>query len=292
MVLNGVLSSWLNVKSGVPQGSVLGPVLFLIYVNDIDDGLTCKISKFADDTKIASKITTTLDKETLQSDLDRLACWASKWQMKFNVDKCKVLHIGSNNNRVQYLMNGQQLNAVNKEKDLGIIISSDLKPSQHCSEVAKTANKLVGFIGRAFENKSEKVILKLYNSLVRPHLEYCVQFWSPYYRKDIEKLERVQRKITKMIPRLRNISYEERLKELNLFSLSKRRMRGDLIEVFKIFKGFDNISAEDYLTVDRSNIKDSRQTKPSTSSIGLLTSGILYPPVLLIVLQLQLSRTD
>ena len=260
VVLNGVLSSWLNVKSGVPQGSVLGPVLFLIYVNDIDDGLTCKISKFADDTKIASKITTTLDKETLQSDLDRLACWASKWQMKFNVDKCKVLHIGSNNNRVQYLMNGQQLSAVNKEKDLGIIISSDLKPSQHCSEVAKTANKLVGFIGRAFENKSEKVILKLYNSLVRPHLEYCVQFWSPYYRKDIEKLERVQRKITKMIPRLRNISYEERLKELNLFSLSKRRMRGDLIEVFKIFKGFDNINAEDYLTVDRSNITRRRNS--------------------------------
>ncbi|ORD93263.1 RTJK, partial [Enterospora canceri] len=239
VVLNGVSSQWLNVKSGVPQGSVLGPILFLIYVNDIDDGISCKISKFADDTKIASKVTTTSDREVLQSDLDRLTSWANKWQMKFNVDKCKVLHIGRNNDHVQYSMNGKLLTAVNKEKDLGITISNDLKPSQHCSEVVKIANRLVGFIGRTFENKSEKVILKLHNSLVRPHLEYCVQFWSPYYRKDIDKLERVQRRITKMIPRLKNKPYEERLKELNLFSLEKRRMRGDLIEMFKIIKGFD-----------------------------------------------------
>ena len=255
VVINGVSSPWLNVKSGVPQGSVLGPVLFLIYVNDLDDGLMCKVSKFADDTKLTSKVITTQEKEALQSDLDRLTCWANKWQMKFNVDKCKVLHIGSSNDRVQYEMNGQILEAVNKEKDLGVMISSDLKPSQHCSEVVKTANKLVGFIGRAFENKSETVLLKLYNSLVRPHLEYCVQFWSPYYQKDIDKLERVQRRLTKMIPRLRNMPYEERLKSLNLFSLSKRRMRGDLIEVFKIFKGFDNINAEHYFVLDRSNTR-------------------------------------
>ena len=124
----------------------------------------------------------------------------------------------------------------------------------HCKEVLKTSNKLVGFIGRTFEYKSEKVIRTLYNSLVRPHLEYCVQFWCPYYKKDIDKLERVQRRITKMIPRLRNKSYEERLKELNLFSLSKRRMRGDLIEVYKIFKGFDNINVNDYFTIDRTSV--------------------------------------
>ena len=160
VVLNGVTSNWIDVKSGVPQGSVLGPMLFLIYVNDIDDGLTCKVSKFADDTKIASKVTAILDEEALQSYLDRLARWANQWQMKFNVDKCKVLHIGKNNNRVRYVMNGQQLSAVSKEKDLGITISSDLKPGQHCSEVVKTANKLVGFIGRVFNNKSEKSNIK------------------------------------------------------------------------------------------------------------------------------------
>ena len=253
VVINGTSSCWLDVKSGVPQGSVLGPILFLIYVNDLDNGLLCKVSKFADDTKLASKVTSAEERETLQSDLDKLTCWAAKWQMKFNVNKCKVLHIGSNNDHVQYRMNGEILEAVNKEKDLGILISSDLKPSQHCSEVVKKANKLVGFIGRVFENKSEKIMLKLYNSLVRPHLEYCVQFWSPYYQKDINKLERVQRRLTKMIPRLRNMTYEERLKILKLFPLSIRRMRGDLIEVFKMFKGFDNVSANNYFSLDRSN---------------------------------------
>ena len=255
VVINGVSSPWLSVKSGVPQGSVLGPVLFLIYVNDLDDGLTCKVSKFADDTKISSKVITTQDKAALQSDLDRLTFWANKWQMKFNLSKCKVLHIGSNNDQVQYEMNGHVLETVKKEKDLGVTISNDLKPGKHCSEVVKTANRLVGFIGRTFENKSETVLLKLYNSLVRPHLEYCIQFWSPYYQKDVDKLERVQRRLTKMIPRLRNMPYEERLKNLNLFSLSKRRMRGDLIEVFKIFKGFDNIDAENYFTLDQSNTR-------------------------------------
>ena len=254
VVINGSSSSWRDVISGVPQGSVLGPVLFLIYVNDMDDGLNSKISKFADDTKITSKITTIDDRRKFQSDLDCLVRWSEKWQMKFNVEKCKVLHIGNNNNHVSYSMDGVQLTKVDQERDLGVIISSDLKPSTHCKEVVKTANKIVGFIGRTFEYKSEKVIRTLYNSLVRPHLEYCVQFWCPYYKKDIDKLERVQRRITKMIPRLRNKSYEERLKELNLFSLSKRRMRGDLIEVYKIFKGFDNINVNDYFTIDRTSV--------------------------------------
>ena len=254
VVINGKSSTWRDVLSGVPQGSVLGPILFIIYVNDIDDDLTCKISKFADDTKITSRVTTSVEKLELQSNLDQLCRWAEKWQMQFNVEKCKVLHIGSNNNQAMYSLNGSDLCKVNHEKDLGIIISNDLKPGKHVSEVVKTANKITGFIGRAFEYKSEKVILTLYNSLVRPHLEYCVQFWSPYYRKDIDKLERVQRKVTKMIPRLRNKPYNERLKELGLFSLSKRRLRGDLIEIFKMFRGLDNVNIHDYLNVDERNI--------------------------------------
>ena len=251
VVINGKASDWRNVLSGVPQGSVLGPILFTIYVNDMDEGLTCKISKFADDTKITGKVTSADEKALLQSDLDRLVNWSKKWQMTYNIDKCKVLHIGSNNNHTNYSMNNTEITKVNEEKDLGVIICNNLKPGKHCTEVVKTANKLVGFIGRTFEFKSEKVILTLFNALVRPHLEYCVQFWSPYYRKDIDKLERVQRRATKLIPRLRNMPYEERLKELNLFSLEKRRLRGDLIEVFKMFQGFDNVNINDYLVVDR-----------------------------------------
>ncbi len=155
--------------------------------------------------------------------------------MKCNVEKCKVMHIGINNNNVKYLMNGVELPMTNTEADLGVMINNDLKPSNQCSKDVKTANKLLGFMDRTFEHTSGKVILTLYNSLVRPLLEYCVQFWSPYYRKDIDKLERVQRRVTNMIPRLRCKPNEETLQELNLFSLSKRRMRGDLMEVFKMF---------------------------------------------------------
>ncbi len=99
--------------------------------------------------------------------------------MNFNIEKCKILHVGSNNDRINYSMNGVQLSEVDQEKDLGVIISNDLKPNLQCKEVIRKANKLIGFIGRTFEYKSEKVIRTLYNSLVRLHLEYCVQFWSP-----------------------------------------------------------------------------------------------------------------
>ena len=243
-----------NVSSGVPQGSVLGPILFLIYINDLDEDAKCKISKFADDTKIANRVISLSQQQELQQDLNTLGEWAVDSQMFFNVDKCKVLHIGNRNVQANYTMNGKQLAKVEQEKDLGVVISSDLKPSKQCSEVVKTANKLIGFIGRSFEFRTEEIILNLYNSLVRPHLEYCVQCWSPYYKNDIEKLEGVQRRMTKLIPRLRNKPYEERLSELNLFSLTKRSLRGDLIEVFKIIKGIENMDMEKYFTIDTSNI--------------------------------------
>ena len=189
----------------------------------------------------------------MQINLNKLSEWGQRWQMKFNADKCKVLHIGYRNQKAQYTMNGTQLKDVDSEVDLGVTTSSNLKPSQQCSEVVKKANKVIGLIGRSFEYKSKNTILTLYNSLVRPLLEYCVQAWCPYYQKDIDKLERVQRRVTKMIPSLRNKSYEERLKELNLFPLKQRRLRGDLIQVFKIIKGIDNLDYSKYFTIDSSN---------------------------------------
>ena len=159
VVINGKESDWHNVNSGVPQGSVLGPVLFIIYINDIDEGIRCKISKFADDTKITSKVISESQWQELQCDLNKLTTWVENWQMKFNIEKCKVLHIGSNNVQANYTMNNVPLSSAEKEKDLGVIVTKDLKPSQHCTQTVKTANKLVGFIGRTFEFKSEKVIL-------------------------------------------------------------------------------------------------------------------------------------
>ena len=128
-------------------------------------------------------------------------------------------------------MSGKKLIPVTEERDLGVIISNDLKSSKQCTDAAKKGNKMLGMISRTISYKSRHSILKLYNALVRPHLEYSVQFWSPYLRKDIIKLEKVQRRATKLIPSLRNKSYEDRLRELNLYSLEKRRVRGDMIEV-------------------------------------------------------------
>ena len=237
----------------MPQGSVLGSVLFLVYINDIDEGVTGIISKFADDTKIANTVVSDEQKKEMQDNLDKLSEWGKTWQMSFNENKCKVMHIGYRNDKETYILNGTQLKSVDSEVDLGVTISNNLKPSQQCSEVIKKANKIIGLIGRAFEYKSKNTILTLYTSLVRPLLEYCVQAWCPYYQKDIEKLERVQRRVTKMIPRLRSKSYEERLEELNLFPLSQRRLRGDLIQAFKIIKGIDNMDCSKYFTIDLSN---------------------------------------
>ena len=161
--------------------------------------------------------------------------------MPFNLDKCKVMHVGSRNPKRTYNMNGRPLQTVQEESDLGVTITNDLKPTKHCKLACKKANVMLGFIARNFDYKTPEVMLTLYNSLVRPHLEYAVQFWSPNYRKDIELLERVQRRATKMIPSLRGQAYEERLKKLNLFSLEKRRLRGDLIQVFKYLNRFNNV---------------------------------------------------
>ena len=253
VVINGKSSNWTSVTSGVPQGSVLGPILFLVYINDIDEGLTCIISKFADDTKIANTVYSNDQAKEMQANLDKLSNWAKTWQMRFNTDKCKVLHIGYRNEEASYFMDGSQLKSTDRETDLGVTVTNNLKPSQQCSEVVKKANKLVGFIGRSIEYKSKATIITLYNSLVRPIMEYCVQAWCPYYRKDIDKLERVQRRVTKMIPSLRNKPYEERLKELDLFPLEHRRLRGDLIQVFKIIRGIDNMDYSKYFSIDNSN---------------------------------------
>ena len=250
VVINGAASGWDSVTSGVPQGSVLGPVLFLIYINDIDNGLNNLVSKFADDTKIGSPIITENDRINLQNDLRKISDWAEKWEMPFNINKSKILHVGTRNQKFDYELCGTQIESVQSVKDLGVTVESNLKFSKQCKEAAAKANRMLGFIKRNFTFKSKDIILPLYISLVRPHLEYAVQFWSPHHEKDIAKLESVQRRATKMIPSLRNKSYEERLTQLNLFSLKKRRLRGKLIECFKILKGFTNVEFDKLFLVD------------------------------------------
>ena len=242
--INGHFSSWTAVTSGVPQGSVLGPVLFLIYINDIDSNLLCAISKFADDTKLSNTVNCNKDRDQLQLDLQHLVEWSTKWQMPFNDTKCSVMHLGGNNQKFDYFMGSHKLEAVSQERDLGVWITDNLKPSMQCQYAYSKASRALGLIGRTITYKSEDVLIRLYKTLVRPHLEYCVSAWSPYYVKDRLLLERVQHRFTRMVPGLRNLSYENRLDHLGLWALEERRNRADLLEIFKMYKGFSTIPFE------------------------------------------------
>ena len=249
VVINGTSSSWRDVTSGVPQGSVLGPLLFIIYINDLDEGLMSRVSKFADDTKVGINANDVSEVKQGQDDLKRIGEWSQTWQMPFNLDKCKVMHVGQSNKKEKYNLLDSDLKICNEEKDLGVVITSDLKSSRQCIEAEKKAQKVLGYIKRQFTTRKAETILTLYKALVRPHLEYAVQFWSPTQRKDIDRMEKVQARATKLIPSIRHISYERRLTKLNLYSLEKRRIRGQLIEVFKILKGIENIDYRNIFTL-------------------------------------------
>ena len=262
VVVQGIESSCLPVTSSVVQGSVLGPLCFTVYMDDLEKGLTSFISKFADDTKLAYGINSEQDRRHLQEDLNKLIQWTQKWQMNFNTEKCSVLHFGYNNPHGQYRINNEILESKEEEKDLGVYISTSMKASRHCAEVVKKANKTMGIIRRNFKNLNRKVIVKLYKSLVRPHVDYCVQVWKPYFKKDIDLIEGVQRRMTKMIPALRSYDYPTRLTELHLTTLQERHTRQDLITVYNMFDGKINLAPERFFTLD-----DSCRTRGNSKKI-------------------------
>ena len=258
VVVRGATSESFAVTSGVPQGSVLGPILFLIFINDLPLEVISPLSLFADDSKVFSKIVSNKNLKKcnnengnlkLQNDLNTIAGWAKKWKMEFNVDKCKIMHIGNQNLKHTYTMDGTNLTTTREERDLGVVIDDQLGFDKHIRGIVKKANRMLGLIRIGFSCLDKEIFMNLYPVLVRPLLEYCVQVWSPYKRKYVNLLEGVQRRATKLVPALRNLQYEERLKRLGLTTLEDRRERGDMIETYKLITGKEDINPGKFFTM-------------------------------------------
>ena len=250
VVINGEASSWRDVLSGIPQGSVLGPVLFICYVNDMPETVQSMIRMFADDTKVFAQCDSTEECHQLQSDLDTLQDWADTWQLRFNATKCKAMHLGRNNLQFSYHMRSNQteveLESTVCEKDLGVHVDPSLKFTKHCEKAVNKANQLLGIIRRSFDYIDKESMTYLFKGLVRPHLEYGNCVWSPINKTDSTLIENVQKRATKLVPDLRSLEYEERLKTLGLPSLTYRRLRGDLIETYKLTHKIYNIEPESF----------------------------------------------
>ena len=239
--LNGVLSSTSDVISGVPQGSVLGPCLFAVFVNDMPKCTDSPLSLFADDAKLYRVIKAIQDCIALQADLTSLVNWAKTWQLEFNIEKCCVLRIGNSQVNFQYKMTDKTgtthiLNEVSSMRDLGVIITNDLSTKTHVEQVAASANRALYSIKRTVKDLNICTGPMLYKSLVRPILEYCHSAWHPQTVREIEILEKVQRRATRWIVKERGVSYSNRLRQLNLPTLTHRRRRGDMIEIYKYFQ--------------------------------------------------------
>ena len=236
-----VFQSGVVSHQGVPQGSVLGPTCFLIFINDLDEVISLVdgfIYKFADDTKCGRTIVDDSDRMIMQENINQLMRWAETWQMEFNGKKCKIMHLGKSNPCFHYTMGGFApagivLETVSEEKDLGVIVHDSLKPSHQCAKAAKKANSVLGQMRKAFQYRDKCTWLNLYVTYVRPHLECSVQAWSPWLKKDVEMLEKVQMRALKMVRGLQGRTYEERLREVGLTTLSARRQRGDMVQVWK-----------------------------------------------------------
>jgi hypothetical protein len=233
-----VLSEWSSVTSGVPQGSILGPILFIMYINDMDTVLNnATIYKFADDTKVVSTANTTEDCDCLQKNIAALEEWSNKWKMPFNSRKSAVMHFGKGNARSAYSMNGDLIPDSDVERDLGVYVDSNLNFSTHIDTVVGKARKLCGWIHRVYITRNTDVLLRLYTTVVRPVLEYASVIWSPDTRAQIDKIEKVQRQFTKRIRTVRSLPYIDRLTKLNLESLEVRRNSIDIAVTRSMLSG-------------------------------------------------------
>ena len=201
---------------------------------------------FADDTKVAKIVENEKDGEEMQKTIDALADWAKKWAMDFNGKKCKVIHFGNRNPEIEYYMNGTKIEAAKEEKDLGVWISSSMKPAKQCAAAANSANFALGQMLRSFHYRKKTHLVPLFKTFVRPKLEFAAASWNPWQEGDIKTLEKVQERFVKQLSDVKGSTYEEKVKNAGLSTLKGRRKRGDAIETFKVLNGFSKVEKNEW----------------------------------------------
>lgn len=238
VVVNGFKSNPASVQSGVPQGTVLGPVLFVIYMNNITEYVKSTIiNMYADDSKLIASIKNPEDREKMQSDLEALIRWTNANSMSFNEGKFQLLQIGDHEElKLPYLYNTTSIIKSAKVKDLGILVSEDMTYKHHISEMCDEASNFASWLLRTFISRDKEVMLLLLKTYLIPRLEYCSAIWNPTKIREINQIEALQRTFTSKIENLDSYNYHERLQKLNLFSLQRRRERFIIIHTFKIYK--------------------------------------------------------
>jgi hypothetical protein len=239
--IGSTMSSSIKLASGVPQGSVLGPILFAVFINDITavipQGATSKL--FADDLKAYVTIDTESDVDIFRCLLDAIACWSVRWQLPLSLHKCNWLKITNKRKYISavetpFLLNGSPLSQVSEIKDLGILINSHLNFSNHISSIITRAKQRTFLLNKSFVSKNVDLLVQGYKTYVLPLLTYCCQVWSPQGATDIRRLESVQRVFTKRLYGLQNLSYSDRLKRTGLKTLEHGRLVADLTPCYKI----------------------------------------------------------
>ena len=241
VVLDGDTSTELPVSSGVPQGSVLGPILFSLYINDLPDNIQSNVRLFADDTAVYLAVQGQEDTDIIQNDPNILQEWEKAWDMEFNPSKCQVVHISRSRKPIKnkYTMHGQVLDSIDHARYLSVDISSNLNFSHHVNRATANASKSLGFLKRNIKTKHPGIREAAYKATVRPQVEYASSVWSPYTKKDIYKVEMVQRRATRWILSSYSPyqSVTELQQQLNLRSLEQRRVDAKVIMLYKIIHG-------------------------------------------------------
>jgi len=262
--IDGFSSSTVHVISGVPQGSVLGPILFIIYVNDVCDLIvgnsSCKL--YADDIKLYSTVDFNGISCDLISTLDNICHWSHIWQLNVNVKKCNVLRIGNSCVFYDYFMSGIPVPRVEQVVDLGITINTDLKFSTYIDSCVSKAYSRSFLMFKSFTSRNPFLLTKAFSTYIRPLLEYNSYLWSPVDFGNITKIENIQRRFTKRINCMSNLSYEQRLNALGLQSLEYRRLFCDLVTMYKIVHNLFDIDRDSFIM-----LSDCNSTRNSTLKI-------------------------